>query len=175
VLVIQEPDSWSFGLPQALQVVVDGEFGWSVGHTKKHRLTQLATDIVLCGYAGDLRIMPTVELPYELVPGNTGMVMPRAVFREVPPDAVFTGWGGEDEAWGMALRELVGREYRSSEPLVHLWHPNEGRDVNGHWETSDATALRFERYKRAVHHPARMRKLVAEAVTVMEDLNCPRK
>ena len=163
ILIVWEPDSVSFGLPSAVQAVVTGAHRWAVGHTQKHRLTELATEIVLGGWMGDISSLPTIEPPYTLVPGNTGLVMERSLFEQVPPDATFLGWGAEDQAWGMALTELAGPEYRSSAPLVHFYHPNEGRDDSGNWNTSPETKRRFMKYERAVNHPDRMRELVAQA------------
>lgn len=167
ILVIQEPDSMSLGLPAAIQAVADKQVRWSVGHMHKHRLTELSTGLVLGGWKGDASSLPTVEPPYVLVPGNTGLVMHRRLFEDVPPDPLFMGWGGEDQAWGLALRELAGVEWRSGAPLVHLYHDNEGRDAKGQWHTSPETKHRFMKYELAVNHPDKMRDLVCQARDLM--------
>lgn len=157
-LVIGEPDAWSYDLHNALRAVVEGprHWSWSVGHWSKYRLTELATDSVL-RVSTSLSDAITVddnliEQPYYLVPGNTGMVMRRSTFLECPPDTQFKGWGSEDQAWGMALRYLLGPEWRrTNAPLVHLWHPKEGRNDYGEWKqsASQASLMRFKRYQDA--------------------------
>ena len=52
--------------------------------------------------------LPLEEDPYPGNPTGTLLVIPREMVLDVPPDVRFKGWGQEDEAWGGALKRLVG-------------------------------------------------------------------
>jgi hypothetical protein len=83
----------------------------------------------------------------------------------VPPDARFTGWGGEDAAWRDALRCLAGMEWREgTAPLFHLWHPPAPRDGYRHGSPEHRELVR--RYGEARRDPLAMRVLLAEAERV---------
>lgn len=167
VLVVADADVWCD--PHAAVLAALGS-GWAVPHRLIHRLSRRSTDLVLDGE--DWRGLPLSEdneqdrLPY---PGNdtgTMVVLTRSAFEAAPPDPRFAGWGQEDEAWGMALRTLVGRPWRGTEDLVHLWHPPQERISRRIGNRGNLALLR--RYQQAKDRPSRMRPLVAEARGVAE-------
>lgn len=107
--------------------------------------------------------MPHSEPSYQGFAGGGITVLPVRTYLDVPLDTRFTGWGGEDEAWALALRALVGPPWRGTAPLWHLWHPPQDR-ASRRWGSPEARDL-YLRYRRAARHPDRMRALIAEGVT----------
>jgi hypothetical protein len=100
------------------------------------------------------------EKPYIGYAGGGIAAMPRATYADVPIDPRFEGWGQEDASWALALTRLVGRPWRGSAPLWHLWHPPQPRRERA--IGSDANEELWLRYRRA--KPADvMRELVDEA------------
>jgi hypothetical protein len=139
--------------------------GWAIPHALIHRLSKEST---LCVYEGhDWRGLPLStdnsqdSRPYRGNPTGTMFVIRRDVLLEVPPDVRFVGWGHEDTAHGAALATLVGKPWRGSEDLVHLWHPPQPRHSRrvGNKTSADLEQL----YRNARGRPAAMRKLVDEA------------
>ena len=124
-VAVCDADVYVPGLLGAVAAVISGA-PWAVPHTKVHRLTQAATATVLAGAAPTVD-MPTVERPYDGVPGGGCVVLPRQTAMDIPMDPRFEGWGGEDHSWGYALTTLAGDPWRSELPLFHLWHPTPPR------------------------------------------------
>jgi hypothetical protein len=136
-----------------------------VPHRNVRRLTRAVTGEVLAGRmapptVGELGLADR-ERPG--LPGGGITVIERAAALEVPMDPRFVGWGGEDHAWGMALRLLAGRPWRGVEPLVHLWHPPQARLDRVHGSSAERD-LRL-RYRAVIRDRAGMRALLAEINT----------
>lgn len=139
--------------------------GWAVPHLLLHRLSAESTGRVYAG--ADWRGLPlSTDNPQDRRPyrGNetgTMVAVRRDVLERVPPDVRFVGWGSEDQAWAMALRALVGKPWRGTDDLVHLWHPPQPRltRVTG---TNENRQL-LNRYRAARRNTVRMRALVDES------------
>lgn len=123
VLVIADADVWCYGLEQATEELRPG--GWVMPHRYVLRLKQRATERL---HAGDdpadvAQAEHCDEKPYIGIRGGGIVVLERKTYDRAPLDARFVGWGQEDEAWGKALRTLVGKPVCLSWDLLHLWHP----------------------------------------------------
>jgi hypothetical protein len=154
-LVIADADLWVS--PESLTEAVEQAQTHSCGipHEAVHRLDQPAT---LAHYAGHW--LPAYDRkPYVGIPGGGVVAVRREVYEDCPLDPRFTGWGGEDVSWGLALWTLHGRWWRGDADLWHLYHPTArvGR-VGGRESEQLATA-----YSRAFNKPDRMRAIVEEA------------
>lgn len=162
LLVISDSDVWCDPAEALTRTV---EHGWAVPHTLIHRLSRESTELVLAG--ADWRGLPLStdnaqdSRPYKGNASGTLLTIRRDVLAEVPPDARFVGWGQEDEAWGDALRTLVGPPWRGERDLVHLWHPPQPRRSRT-TGSSHSRALR-RRYLNATRSPDRMRDLIEES------------
>jgi hypothetical protein len=129
VLVIADADMLASdqALHHALRYLENGA-AWVVPYRSVYRLSEPVTRRVL---AGEVAAIPTplcpnlLERPVTRGPAGGGIVVVRAAdFHKVGGiDPAFTGWGGEDEAFGRALDTLVGPHARLNYPAWHLWHP----------------------------------------------------
>lgn len=160
VLAICDADAWTDGLAAAVCAVRDGA-AWAVPHRGVFRLTETATALYAAG--SDLAELETEERPYLGFEGGGMTVLRRDVYENCPLDPRFTGWGGEDDSFGFALRALHGAPWRPTEymPLVHLWHPPQERATRS-FGSLEGRELR-KRYARAQGQPDVMRSLIEEA------------
>lgn len=156
VIVVQDADVL-IDLQPAIEAVKAGA-KWAVPHTRVLRLSEKATDAVLAG--ADPCGLELVQRPYVGVVGGGCVVARREVLLDVPMDERFTGWGQEDEAWGMALKTLHGKPWRGDQDLYHLWHPPQDR-MDRKRGNREGYALR-QRYAKS-RNPQAMRELVEEA------------
>lgn len=146
--------------------------GWAVPHKLIHRLSPESSGKVLTG--ADWRGLPLSadneqdRRPYRGNETGTMYAIRRDVLMEVPPDVRFVGWGSEDEAHGMALRTLVGKPWRGTEDLVHLWHPPQERLTRRVGSRENMAVLR--QYRQANHRPSRMRLVVEESRQLAAEL-----
>lgn len=60
-------------------------------------------------------------------------------------DTAFQSWGGEDVAFALMARDVLGRALRMSGHLFHLWHPRTGYPAT----EADADDARTEMYANA--------------------------
>lgn len=88
------------------------------------------------------------------------LVARREALEACPPDPRFRGWGGEDEALGLALRSLHGPEHRGSSDLLHLWHPPAPRPSRQEGNAENMALVM--RYRQASKLRPQMAALVAE-------------
>ena len=165
ILVVSDADVFTSGVVEAIQRVRDGA-PWVIPHHKVHRLSPEATTDVLAGrepHPG-MPLDPFHEglpgIAYAGVMGGGIVVCRRDVYEQCPLDSRFTGWGQEDESWGLALRCLYGPPVRLSEPLWHLWHPPQPRLNRG--TGSEAGMALYKRYSKAKRRPDEMRALIEE-------------
>lgn len=166
VLVIHDADVVTEGLPAAVRTVAAGA-AWAVPHRGVHRLTEAATGRYMAGEAWeDSGLEERSYLGFE---GGGVTIIRRSVYMDCPLDQRFTGWGGEDDALGMALRTLHGPPARPTGyvPLVHLWHQPQERATRS-FGSLDGRELR-KRYARAQGDKLTMRRLVEEAKAVELD------
>ena len=161
VVVVHDADCWSAGTVAAIDAVARAG-GWAVPHLHVRRLNRQATDLVYAGADPD-RFGPErlTENPYPGVPGGGIVVAARDVLLDVPFDARFEGWGGEDHSLGYALHTLHGAPWRGGRPLTHLWHPPQPRASR---KVGSRTSEELRRRYRAAHgNEADMRRIVNEA------------
>lgn len=162
LLVIADADVWCEDIKASLSPACD--FGWAVPHTLIHRLSPEGTEAVYRG--GYWRVQPLSadnnqdQRPYKGNETGTLVVVRRDALEQAPPDPRFVGWGQEDQAWGLALRCIVGPPWRGDADLVHLWHPPQPR-MNRIIGSPEGKAL-LARYRSARRRPDRMRALIEE-------------
>lgn len=143
ILVVADADVMCDGVGTAVEAVATGAARWAVPHLRVNRLTPASTLAVYAGDAlpGQPRLptrhnanhgqrtasSPEVELSFNGVVGGGLVVLPRALYDQVPLDPRFLGWGQEDMSWALALRIMAGEPFRNNAPLWHLWHPPQPR------------------------------------------------
>jgi hypothetical protein len=156
IVIVADADVWCEGLSEAVEAV-QGSAMWAMPHHNLHRLTREATEAVL---AGADPFTAESEKPYKAMIGGGMVVLRRDVALAVPLDPRFIGWGGEDQAWGLALRRLYGPPWRGTEPMVHLWHPRQWRrtEMGGSWANEELRS----RYVAALLSETGMRELLDE-------------
>ena len=162
VVVVADADAWCTAVGAALDAV-EGGAPWAIPHRLVWRLDEAASDEVISGALdlGRLWMAHTEEVPYTGVAAGGLLVAGRDVLLDVPLDARFVGWGGEDHAWGYALSTLYGQPWRGRAPLWHLWHPTPER-VSRIVGNEQSEALR-RHYWLALGHRESMRAIVEEA------------
>lgn len=163
VLVIADADVWTDGVDEAVRLVTAGAVGWATPHHLLRRLSALATEQVLesGGWPTVRTSFTYAERPYPAHPGGGVVVTTKAGYAQAPIDPRFAGWGQEDDAWAVALRLLLGREWRGTADLWHLWHtaqPRQSRSMG-----STASAALHRRYLGAKSSPRAMAGLIAES------------
>lgn len=172
LFVVADADIWCDPQP-ALQPAID--HGWAIPHLLIHRLSQQSTAYVLAG--ADWHGLPLStdnrqdSRPYRGHETGTLVVIRRDVLFDVPPDRRFVGWGSEDDAWACALRTLVGKAWRGSDDLVHLWHPPQPRKTRVVGTDENRRLLR--RYRNAHRHPELMRQLLEEGARCSSNVSSP--
>ena len=160
VLVIADADLIVTNLRDAVSAVARNRAKWAIPHSNVHRLAWDATKRVLAGTDPREVASRTAERIYTGLVGGGIVVIDRATFEACPPDPRFRGWGGEDEAWGLALRVLVGEPWRGPAQLLHLWHPPAARMART--RGNDNNEALVVRYRHAKKSRADMAALVAE-------------
>lgn len=162
-LIVADADVWCDHLAPAVQAVLDGA-PWAVPHWHLYRFDPDRTADALAGVdvfdPNDRDRLS--ENRYRGHAGGGIVVLPTATYRQIPLDPRFEGWGGEDDAWALALRTLAGKPWRTLvAPLWHLWHPPQERVTRRHG--NDANVELLQQYRNARHQPGVMRRLVEEA------------
>ena len=159
VIVVADSDVWHPRIELAVEAVESGLTGWAIPHRGVFRLTEQGTAQLLAG-AEDWERLPLDQPPYRGTEGGGITVLRRETLLEVPLDPRFVGWGQEDEAFGWALRCVVGMAWRGRGPLFHLWHPPQER-LSRRWGSLAGKAL-YRRYRAASSSPEAMRALLEE-------------
>lgn len=163
LLVVADSDVWCDDIAPTLYAATVS--GWAVPHRLVHRLSPLSSELVLDG--ADWRGLPlSTDNPQDARPyrghaTGTLVVLRTDVLATVPPDARFAGWGQEDDAWSCALHVLVGKPWRGTADLFHLWHPAQER--RSRRVGNDANFALYRRY-RAARTTTAMRALVDESL-----------
>lgn len=123
VLAIVDADVFTADLFLAFDAVDRGNV-WAMPHVTVQRLNEWATDSILAGENPVTGFGPSGhEEPAHLgMVGGGITVLPAHLYRQVPLDPRFVGWGQEDEAWGTALVTMFGEPFRIPGTLWHLWH-----------------------------------------------------
>lgn len=107
---------------------------WVVPHGQVLRLRQEPTTKLLGEppTASRFPTAPLVRHPYTGIPGGGMFIIRRDRFLSIGGfDPEFTGWGGEDTAFGVAADTLLGQHVRYVHvPLVHFFHPPGPRSLH---------------------------------------------
>jgi hypothetical protein len=159
IMVVADADCLCTGIGEAVGAVEEGA-PWAVPHLMVHRLDEAATEAVYLGVDPAITT-GRAQRPYRGFAGGGIVVVPRATYERIPLDPRFTGWGGEDSSWALALTCLVGEPARFDYDLHHLFHPPPVRKSR-RWGSADSRALEI-RYKAAARHRHQMTDLLTEA------------
>jgi inositol phosphorylceramide mannosyltransferase catalytic subunit len=160
IIVVHDSDSWDKGLDAAV-LRVRRKALWSSAHTKVHRLTSAQSKRFMRGLEVDIN--DCIEKPYRGTLAGGVTVFRRETLEACPPDPRFRGWGGEDQAHGIALKALYGGPVREQFPLVHLWHPEPERISRSVGNLENDALMR--RYVNASRDRQAIRVLIEEAKT----------
>lgn len=137
--------------------IVGGTGAWVIPYREVRRLTERATRSL---YDGRYTPDDLERATYTGTLGGGLLALPAALYDDVSGvDPRFAGWGGEDEALGLALRCLHGPPAQLAGELVHLWHPHAYRPARAP-ETIESRRL-LDRYRAARRSPKAMRALLS--------------
>lgn len=164
VLVVADADVWTESIEQAVHDVGSGLHAWIAPGQRVIRLNGEGTEQVYNGEPFGSRLRR--ERFHRFVVGGGVTVIDREVYRDVPLDPLFVGWGGEDIAWGWALRTLVHPAVQYRSILWHLWHPP--AEDNGN--ANAVTEARAGAYRDALSSRSAMRALIEEGKTLLDQL-----
>jgi hypothetical protein len=96
---------------------------------------------------------------YERFAGKL-MVMPRATyFAAGGYDERFVGWGGDDDAFVLALETLCGPYLKLDREVIHLWHPRIYWDIA---PNAEGNMELLGKYWTASGNKEAMHKLISE-------------
>ncbi len=159
ILILADADS--FVAPEHLDRAIGQARvrGWAMPHSTVKRLDRESSDRLIRGMPGRQRLERSA---YPALPGGGIVIVTRETWDLVGGfDPRFRGWGGEDHAFGLALRCLTGNEVNPRRicPLVHLWHP----EAPNCRRPSDNNRVLDKRYRDARSKPDLMAQLVEEA------------
>jgi hypothetical protein len=160
ILVIADADVWTDGVGMAVDAV-QSDAPWAVPHGLVHRLGEQATAAVMAGAAPGPQLGGLAQKPYKGYEGGGITVLTRSAYQQVPLDPRFLGWGSDDEAWALAMGALLGRRWRGTAPLFHLWHEPQKR-LNRHVGSQPSRALHVRYQYAAQDGPEAMRALIGE-------------
>ena len=77
-------------------------------------------------------------------------IMPRESYKKIGGlDERFSGWGGEDTAFAVAMNTLYGPYKRLDFSIYHLWHPRIGPKGNPHMENNMRLVELYKRNSRS--------------------------
>lgn len=169
VLVISDADVYvdARALRQAVAAVLAQSARWAIPFRVIVRLNEDATKRVI---AGDLDPFEASkhpsnwqpnERPYTHEAAGGLVVVDSMVWRDVPLDPRFEGFGSEDFAWADALECLAGPRLRLDSRLVHLYHTPQKRISRSLGSFANGK-LRRE-YRRAKDSQLKMRAIVEQA------------
>lgn len=159
VVVMADADVWCPGVGAAVDAVGSGRVEWAVPHDMLHRLDETSTAAVLAGAEPDTG-MGLECPPYRASRGGGMLVMSRRAALTCRMDPRFVGWGGEDDAQGHALGTMCGPCLQVREPLWHLWHAKQPKDLRA--STRHPSTVLLGRYRRAAGDRSAMAALLAE-------------
>lgn len=164
LLAIVDADVFTADLFLAFDAVDRGNL-WAIPHVTVQRLNEWATDSILAGENPVTGFGPTGhEEPAHLgMVGGGATVLPVKLYRQVPLDPRFVGWGQEDESWGVALSTMFGEPFRIPGVLWHLWHKPAER-LDREIGSEEGVSVRA-RYWQARGNPQMMRLVLDQIPT----------
>lgn len=151
--------------------VQEGASPWVIPYTTYFNMTQGAT-VYLCENHEPTQDIdepvydpdgpPLWEHRIEDSPAG-GWIVPREAYELVGgfDERFGVAWGGDDDAFVLALDTLYGKHGRGPGAALHLWHPRAGLDFEDPlWKSHNAPLLR--RYKIAAGRRPQMQRLINE-------------
>ncbi len=111
-----------FSLPEEFDVVRLGK--WVYRLTEEATIDFIQGRLTLEEVKSERRLL--VEEPNLQVLGGGALPIKRKIGLEYPMDIRFYGWGKQDIAWGILLRNFF-KVTRLELDMVHLWHPPQER------------------------------------------------
>jgi glycosyltransferase involved in cell wall biosynthesis len=164
VFVICDADTLWNPEPLGKAVEFAAQGAWVLPYTMYYNLTEDFTTEVLEGPVERQLVVPSegqYDHALDYVVSGT-VVLASDAFRAVGGyDERFIGYGWEDDAFADVLTALVGPPLRIEGPVWHLFHPVLNGDPFNHPHKEYNRAL-AQRYKRLVHSPQGMRRLIDE-------------
>lgn len=140
-------------------------FSWVVPYFTIDYLTQEST-VKLLGITPTWPLEERVDaatINLEKVTGGL-CIIPRKNFEIAGGfDNRFEGWGGEDDAFCLAMNTLCGYYKRIHSNILHLWHPNNWSDGNPHYKEN---LQLYKRYMSCNGNKFSMQKLIKEAKNI---------
>jgi hypothetical protein len=137
-------------LLRAVAAVASGRHRWATPNTEVLRLTDQET---VCLVDGGLPLPENQPYPGQDCGGL--FVVSRDLWRESGGmDRRFNGWGGEDSALSIVLREMCpGWRPACREILWHLWHPEQPSKVPGQMASrSEGNTMLFRQYRECARN-----------------------
>jgi len=127
-VAVVDADVWCAGTSRTYQRLEGGPEVWGRPHRDVYRLSREGTeDFKETGNPHLTAANYLVQEPYTGLHGGGYVMAKRTDLLDIPLDKRFVGWGGEDEAWGIALHTLLGPPYMNEYPLIHLYHESQSR------------------------------------------------
>lgn len=82
-------------------------------------------------------------------------------------DERIRGWGGEDSAFRMAAKSIIGPPRRIAGTVVCLWHARPRTSLGRHWEGQDRSTEQYKgvlmkQYRHAMGRPDKMRHVLGQ-------------
>lgn len=156
-VAVADADVWAPALvPAALTVMASHP--WGRPHDIVHRMNKQAT--LDCFELGFFSTENLSQKPYHGIDGGGVLIVKREDLLDIPFDARFVGWGGEDASLGYALHTLIGPPYVENQPLFHMWHFAQERDSRQVGNKANEKLRR--KYLSCAGRPTQMRQIVEE-------------
>lgn len=118
------------GVTSAIDTIQNSRrFKWALPYAQDryYNLTRETTEAIL---SGDELVEPT-EWEHKITSWAGCLILTRKAWETVGGyDERFIGWGGEDNAFQMALDTLVSPHIRTSSYICHLWHERGDADFS---------------------------------------------
>lgn len=145
-------------LIESVRSVRAGEFSWATPYVDVNRLDRESTVAL---YEGRDQPRTLERGPHTGMRGGGVTVVTAGAFDDVGGiDPRFVGWGGEDEAFGIALGALHGKGARHAGVALHLYHPHQW--VPARRPEHDGSRRLVERYRTQRRQAGGIRALIAE-------------
>lgn len=172
LLMLMDADTWcpSEQLTEAMQGIEADPTHWWRPWNVKLKLGEADTERVLTFVRWDGTAPKDSEHPSRRESLNTYWAAPPHLFTREHYERVggfderFRGWGGEDEAFALAMRAIVGRPKVVRGQAIHLWHSRMGKSGKDQWPGQpDPTTNEHltAEYRRLVRYPQEMEKMVS--------------
>ena len=134
---------------EGLEMVAENRAPWVIpyGQLSYYNLTEDFTRefIKLRPEDTQLPVFEEDDWDHQLTAWAGVLILPKIAFQAVGGyDERFIGWGGEDNAFQLALDKMVGTHARVNGSVAHLWHPRgDASFEQPHWPHNEALLRRY--------------------------------